>query len=181
VVAPDNLISTVPNGTLLQVTAENQGWLKIQSPLEGWVSQALTATICDRPGMGVTPVVATPAEPIRPLSPTLQVIAKAQERFQAGQLSAALALLQTVPPSDVAYAQAQSLVQTMTLQWQQGQRAYQAAQGASQQRQWQDVLEQVRQVPDIRYWREQMAPIVKQAILQQQAQQQAQQVPISPN
>jgi serine/threonine-protein kinase len=177
VVAPDNLISTVANGTPLQVTAETQGWLKIQSPVEGWVSQALTVTTCNRPGLGTTPSAITAPQPSPPPAPTLQVIAKAQERFQAGQLPVALALLQTLSPSDAGYAQAQRLVQTLPLQWQHGQRVYQAAQGASQQRQWQDVLEHVRQAPDIRYWREQMAPIVKQAIIQQHAQQ----APISPN
>lgn len=42
VVAADNVVGRLPNGVLLSVTDENQGWLKIRSPLQGWVYQELT-------------------------------------------------------------------------------------------------------------------------------------------
>jgi hypothetical protein len=98
------------------------------------------------------------------------VIDSAYDRFAAGQLQPALALLQSVPSSDATYPQAQAAYQTMSTQWQQGHTAYQSARRAIAQGQWQVALSQVKQVPDVRYWREQMAPLVQQAIVHQHAQ-----------
>jgi hypothetical protein len=161
-VTADNIVGTLGNGTVMAVTDRHQGWLHLKAPIKGWVYQSLTVTSCPR----LQAKVQTAPDPdLRTIS--LKVIDKSQEYFQAGQLQAAQAMLQTIPASDFTYPQAQAALQTMKTQWQQGQQAYQSAQTAMQKGRGQDVLVTVKQVPDIRYWRQKMAPIVKQAIQQQ--------------
>jgi hypothetical protein len=155
----ETIVGAVSNGTILKVVDVQSDWLKIAQPVAGWVHQPLTATSC---AQGQNTAAA-------PIAPTQQVINSARDRFAAGQLQAALALLQSVPQSDATYPQAQATYQTMSQQWHQGHVAYQSAQQAIAQGQWQVVISQVKQVPDVRYWREQMAPLVKQAIVRQAA------------
>jgi Bacterial SH3 domain len=159
VVAHNNVITRVENGTVLAVVAEQPGWLRIATPVSGWVSQDLTATTCN----GASQPVAS----LRSPSVSLQTLTKAQERFHAGNLHAALELLQTVPAGDAQYAEAQSALQTMPVQWQQAESTFHKAESALQESRWHDVLASVNQVPDIRFWREKMAPMVKQAIAHQ--------------
>jgi hypothetical protein len=167
VVAIDNIVGTLNNGTRMAVVAKHKGWLKLNAPIEGWVYQSLTVTSC--PNSRPTAVSHQPQKPLdenlRTVS--LKIIDKAQERFQSGQLQAAQTMLQTIPASDFTYPQAQAALHTMNMQWQQGQQAYQLAQIALKKGRSQDVLATVKQVPDVRYWRQKMAPIVKQAIYQQ--------------
>jgi hypothetical protein len=154
-----SIVGSVNNGTILKVVDVQSDWLKIAQPVAGWVHQPLTATSCAH---GQSSASALPA-----IAPTQQVINSAYDRFAAGQLQAALALLQSVPQTDATYPQAQSAYQTMSQQWHQGHVAYQSAQQAIAQGQWQVAINQVKHVPDVRYWREQMAPLVKQAIVNQ--------------
>ena len=154
-----NIVGTASNGTVLTVVATESEWLKIAQPVAGWVHQPLTATRC---------ATATQTAAALP-HPTLQVIDSAYDRFESGQLPAALALLQSVPATDATYPQAQAAYQTMSDQWHQGYVAYQSAQRAIAQGQWRVALDGVQAVPDVRYWREQMAPLVKQAIVNQNA------------
>jgi Bacterial SH3 domain len=156
-----NIVGSVNNGTILKVVDVQSDWLKISQPVAGWVHQPLTATSC---AQGQSSAAAMTA-----IAPTQQVINSARDRFAAGQLQAALALLQSVPQSDATYPQAQTTYQTMSQQWHQGHVAYQSAQQAIAQGKWQVAINQVKQVPDVRYWREQMAPLVKQAIVRQAA------------
>jgi hypothetical protein len=160
-----NIVGTANNGTVLTVVATEPEWLKISQPVAGWVHQPLTATRC------ATGTAAAPSDStIAALPhPTMQVIDSAYDRFEAGQLPAALSLLQSVPPTDATYPQAQAAYQTMSEQWHQGHVAYQSAQRAIAQGQWRVALNGVKAIPDVRYWREQMAPLVKQAIVNQNA------------
>lgn len=153
-----NIVGTIRNGTPLTVVTAEAGWLKINHPLSGWVYQSLTFTRC--PAANVLPLAAE-------RHPTLGVLDSADDRFRAGDLQAALSLLQSVPPTDMTYPKAQVAYQVMTEQWRQGNLAYQTAQAASATGQWQTVLRQVPKVPDVRYWREKMAPLVKRAIVNQ--------------
>jgi Bacterial SH3 domain len=161
VVADNNVISRVENGTVLAVVSQQSGWFQIATPVSGWVYQDLTATNCHSP----TPPIAALAVPGPSVS--RQTLTKAQERFHAGNLHAALELLQTVPAGDAKYAEAQAALQTMPVQWQQAESTFHKAQSAMQESRWHDVLASVNQVPDIRFWREKMAPMVKQAIAHQ--------------
>ncbi len=46
----NNLRTTVPNGTELEVIGEQGDWLEIYSPEPGWVAQSQTRRICSRDG-----------------------------------------------------------------------------------------------------------------------------------
>ncbi len=161
-----NIIGIAHNGTVLTVVSAQPEWLKISQPVAGWVHQPLTATHCaNAQGQSATTDTTTAALPL----PSRQVIDSAYARFESGQLQAALSLLQSVPQTDATYPQAQAAYQTMSKQWHQGHVAYQSAQRAIAQGKWQVALNTVKQVPDVRYWHSQMAPLVKQAIVNQNA------------
>lgn len=46
VVAPDNIVGTLKNGTRLAIVLEQEGWLQISAPIAGWVYRDLTVTTC---------------------------------------------------------------------------------------------------------------------------------------
>lgn len=164
IVAPDNIVGAVGNGTPLKVMRQQAGWLQVQAPIGGWVAASMTTTSC--PGHSQPPTATMPRSSRR-RAVSLQIIEKAQDQFQAGHLQAAKTMLQTIPAADFHYPQAQVALETMTRQWQQGDRAYRTAQKAIQQGHWQVVLATVNDAPDVQYWRSKLAPIVKRAIHQQ--------------
>jgi hypothetical protein len=158
VVATDNIVATINNGVTLQVSGQQSGWFELSAPIGGWVYQSLTTNTCKPP---------TPKKKTTPLSPSRAIIDKAQDRFQAGQVDVAVTMLKTIPAADFTYPQAQRSIRTMPLQWQQGKALHQSAQRDMQRGKWRSVLTQAAQVPDIRYWRSRMAPLVKAAILKE--------------
>jgi hypothetical protein len=164
VVATDNIVATINNGVALQVSGQRSGWLKLSAPIGGWVYQSLTTNTCQPPTRQKNRQKKT--TPISP-SPYRAIIDKAQDRFQAGQVDVAITMLQTVPAADSAYAQAQRSIRTMPLEWKRAKALHQSAQRDMQRGKWRSVLTQATQVPDIRYWRSRMAPLVKAAILKE--------------
>ncbi|MEB3295365.1 MAG: SH3 domain-containing protein [Synechococcales bacterium] len=168
VVAPDNVVGHVNNGTQLAVVGENEGWLQISAPLQGWVYQELTITHCNPQGQ--MQQVLQPAGLESP-APRMAIVnrhrlTQARAAFHAGDLTGAIAHLNAVSKADPDHAQAQVLLRTMPAQWQQAEVAYQVAQKALAAQNPQAVLAAVQRVPDIRYWRSRMAPLVQAAIAQ---------------
>ncbi|MGL5197175.1 MAG: SH3 domain-containing protein [Chroococcales cyanobacterium] len=47
-VAPNNLLGTLSNGTYLTVTEEQNGWFKINNPVEGWIAKSITESSCSQ-------------------------------------------------------------------------------------------------------------------------------------
>ncbi|MEB3829531.1 SH3 domain-containing protein, partial [Phormidium sp. CCY1219] len=45
-VAPDNIVGTLANGTYVSLSDRQNGWFKITTPVDGWISQNLTETTC---------------------------------------------------------------------------------------------------------------------------------------
>lgn len=43
---PDNVLSTLDDGTPITVVNEQNGWLQISSPVQGWVAKNRTKTVC---------------------------------------------------------------------------------------------------------------------------------------
>jgi hypothetical protein len=163
IVATNNAIGQLPNGTVLTIIDENEGWLKINTPLQGWVYKELTVTSC--------------ADPSDPSSPQIQevlstgsseqgtkLLAIATQQFQAGNLSGAIALAKTIPPNNAAYQPATALAAQWQQDWNRAESEYYIAQKASRDGRWQDVLSQVDRFPNIRFWKEKLTPLVKQAI-----------------
>lgn len=165
VVANDNKIASLPNGTTLAIVDEQNGWLRISSPLQGWVFKELTVTSC-APTATVAP--GTPTSPLSPVEQGHQLLAIATDQYQSGKLAGAIALAQTVSPQSPAYAAAQRFVQQWQQDWQTAEAKYYIAQKALRDERWQDVMAQVAGYPDIRYWREKLTALVQQAIAQEQ-------------
>lgn len=167
VAAEDNKIATLPNGTTLTIVDEQNGWLRINSPLQGWVYKELTVTSCIRPnellaqGSAGTPATAEGEQ-------GHQLLAIATEQYQSGRLDGAIALVQTVSPRSPAYPSAQHFIKQWQQDWHNAESRYYVAQKALRDGRWQDVLNQVGGYPANRYWRERLAVVVQQAIQQDQ-------------
>lgn len=160
VVAPDNVVGTVRNGTRLSVVDHNEGWLRINQPLEGWVYQDLTVTSCVP-----APVEADASTPVA-YDNGISILADATEQYQAGDLNAAIALAQTIPTSSAASQAAKGAINQWQRDWKTAETTFADMQTAIAQRRWQDVLLKVQTFPDNRFWRAKLAPIVKIAIQQ---------------
>lgn len=163
----NNVVGQVKNGEVLTVTGDHEGWFQVTSPLSGWVDQALTKTTCGNPGQVDSP----DPQPVRsdpPASPQTdqgdRILLKAVALYQAGDLSQAIALAKTIPSSSSAHSKAQKALKTMPTQWKQAQSLYNKAEKALRQSKWEVVLKLVDEFPDIRFWREKLAPLVKKAI-----------------
>ncbi|MBW4691692.1 MAG: SH3 domain-containing protein [Lyngbya sp. HA4199-MV5] len=161
VVAPDNVVGTVRNGTRLSVVDRNEGWLRINQPLEGWVYQDLTVTSC-------IPTTAQ-ADANTPVMQDngMSILAEATERYQAGDLNAAIALAQTIPTNSAASQAAKGAINQWQRDWKTAEATFAEMQTAIAQKRWQDVLLKVQTFPDNRFWRTKLAPIVTVAIQQQ--------------
>lgn len=153
--APDNIVGKVANGTILTVTDRQQGWLRVAQPFDGWVYEELTVTSCASPGSQNS---ANPAA----VSP-LEVLDRATALYHLGNLAGAIALAQTLPPSDPSYSTAQAAIAHWQNDWQIAETEFYAAQRAAETGKWQEILTQVASFPDNRYWRGRFAPLVKQA------------------
>jgi hypothetical protein len=161
-----NIIGKLPNGEVLSVVGKANGWVKINAPMVGWVYQNLTKESCD----GTPVAVLTPKPPLPdarlapPNDKGSRLYAEAEFHFQQGNLKGAIALAKAVPKDSLAYDQAQTALNMMPKIWKQAQAKYHTAKQAGKDNQWNEVLVIAKDFPDIRFWREQLAPIVRQAI-----------------
>lgn len=159
VVAPDNVVGTVRNGTRLVVVDQNEGWLRVMQPIEGWVYQDLTVTSCIP--------AATVAHPTPTSDNGMSVLSEATEQYQSGNLAAAIALAKTIPANSAAAQSAKGAITQWQQDWQTAETELAAAQKALGERRWQDVLKRVQAFPQNRFWRAKLTPIVKSAIQHQ--------------
>ena len=190
--AKDNVVGNLKNGTLVTVINENQGWVQISQPLRGWIYENLTVTTCtsgpnktsENPEAGViaSPIAThangsspaievsalTPDEATRPvLMSGDALVTAAQQQFHGGDLQGAIHNLLQVSAEDSSHTEARSLLKTMPEQWQSAAKTYHKAEVAIQHRHFQTVLALVPEMPDIRYWRARLTPLVKLAIARQ--------------
>lgn len=169
-VQPGNIVALLNNGETVTVIGEQDGWLKISSPATGWVYQNLTRKTCagDLPNAKlshrriVDPVLATLPDEVG-----TRLYREAASQFQAGNLPGAIALVRMISADSVAYSHAQTALKMMPKTWDQARIQYENALNADKQSRWNDVLKIATDYPDIRYWREKLAPIVKKAIRMQ--------------
>lgn len=159
VVAPDNVVGTLRNGTMLTIIDENSGWLRVSQPVAGWVYKELTVTSCVPAEQAVeTPIVASN-----------QLLAMATEQYHTGNLNAAIALAKTVPSEHPDFAAAQRVLLQWPSDWNRAENEFYTVQKAVREQRWNTVLQRVPQFPDNRFWKARLAPLVQQAI-QRQAQ-----------
>ncbi|MCY7324164.1 MAG: SH3 domain-containing protein [Phormidesmis sp. CAN_BIN36] len=159
----NNIVGNVEDGNPVTVIGKQRGWLQISAPVPGWVDQSLTKTICDQAEQAELAKSAAMKTDVGN-----RVLAEAIEAYQSGDLTSAIKLMKTIPEDSSVYAQAQVSLKTMPNQWKRAESLYGNAQTALKENRAADVLRLVGEVPDIRYWRQKFAPLVKQAIYYQQ-------------
>lgn len=166
VVAADNQITSLPNGTLLTITDESAGWLKIDSPVQGWVYKELTVTSCfDHSSANQFSLENLEnGVQIDPVANGTQLLAIAMEQYQAGNLNGAIALAQSIPTTSEAYQPAQVAIHRWPQNWHQAEARYYTAQKALRDEQWAIVIQTTQDYPEIRFWKERLAPLVQRAI-----------------
>lgn len=165
VVASDNMLGRLPNGTTLSIVDENEGWLRINSPIQGWVYKELTVTSC----VGLTETASTMPTPIASAvtDQGTQLMAIATEQYHSGNLNGAIALAQTIPADSAARPVAQWAIVHWQRDWSRAEANYYSAHKALRDGRWQDALSYVDDYPDIRYWKEKMAIVAQGAIRKQ--------------
>lgn len=165
-----NIVASLNNGEILTVVGEQDGWLKISAPAVGWVYQNLTRMTCDSDPPKATLTRKQLTDPTLATLPDDQgsrIYREAVVQFQSGNLPGAIALTKAVSADSAAYSQAQTALKTMPQIWNQAESKYHTARKAEKQSRWSDILKIATEYPDIRYWREKLAPIVKRAIRMQ--------------
>ncbi|UBF25157.1 SH3 domain-containing protein [Kovacikia minuta CCNUW1] len=159
--APDNIIGKLRNGTQLTVVDENQGWLRISGPLDGWVFKELTVTSC-------LPAKLAKVTRPTPTDSSTNTLAEATEYYHAGNLEGAIALAQTIPANHSSYRLAQGTIAKWQQDWKIAETEYYASQKALSQGRWQEVLTRVKTFPDNRFWRAKLTPLVKASMQKEQ-------------
>lgn len=158
VVAADNVVGQVQNGTRLSVVSEQEGWLQVQGPIAGWIYKELTTTVCPSPHAISSPVG---------VDLNRDTLEQATEQYHAGNLAGAVGLAKSILPSSPVYAEAQAAIARWQQDWPIAESRYYTARQALATGRWQDVLDQVKDFPDNRFWREKLTPLVRQAIEKQ--------------
>jgi len=95
-----------------------------------------------------------------------KLLDEAIHQYQAGQLQQALALAGRIAPNSPNHARAKAAIAHWKKEWQRAQTQLNLAQQAQSRQQWPAILESARKLPPIQYWQKQMAPLVRQAMIQ---------------
>ena len=101
-------------------------------------------------------------------------LAKAEATLNAGDLSSAIHLADSISPKSRVYQEAQAAIAQWPIAWRQAETIFQSMETAFAEKRWQDVLAYAQQMPDIEIWRRRLNPIAPQALahLNAEAQQQ---------
>ncbi|NEP09979.1 MAG: serine/threonine protein kinase [Symploca sp. SIO2C1] len=112
-----------------------------------------------------------------PLNPELNTLAQAEQKYQAGDLDEALKLANSVSTDSAAYEDAQKAIAQWQENWDNAKEQFEAIEQAFDRSQWQDVIEQAAQTPDIDFWQQKITAKVQtaQVNLEQEAEQLLQQ------
>jgi hypothetical protein len=167
IVAPDNAIGKLANGTLMTVVDESEGWLRISSPISGWVFKELTVTSCFNPRDKASQTLVPPHKPGDDQGTYLMAVATQQ--YQSGNLNGAIALAKTIPASSPAYPTAKVAVVRWPQEWNRAESDYYTAQKALRDGRLQDAIVIANGFPDVRFWKEKLTLVVKHAIQQSQS------------
>lgn len=159
-----NIVGGITNGAELTILLEKDGWYQISAPTSGWVYKNLTKTECEMPNRAAVTSTSTPeSASLASVDQGKRLLEKATTHYQDGNLKDAIALAKKVSIESAAYDQAQVALRTMPQKWNQAKSKYAIAKQALSESRWSDVLKVAVEYPDIRFWRQKLAPIVKKA------------------
>ncbi|MCW6038066.1 protein kinase [Spirulina subsalsa FACHB-351] len=168
------IVGGVERGTVLSLTGRKaDNWVQINDPVEGWVSSQPQYVTCDQdftapvaressPEPG-SPPVASPV-PERRVDQGGEVLRRAQEQFQNGDLAGAIELARSISRRSEAYRQAQNTMAQWQQEWQVLERRYEAARRALAERRWDDAIAHANTNPsEYEYWKTRFLQIAKEA------------------
>ncbi|MEW5859787.1 MAG: hypothetical protein AB1861_20775 [Cyanobacteriota bacterium] len=105
-----------------------------------------------------------------PSNPALDLLQRATEQYQAGNIEQAIALAKAIPTDSSVYQESVSTIQKWRSQWDQAADQFKVVEQAFQEARWKEVLEEARNLPDITYWLHKAEPFVEQATLKVEVQ-----------
>ncbi|MBZ8179443.1 serine/threonine protein kinase [Oscillatoria salina] len=173
------VVDVVERGTVLALTGvQENAWVEINDPVSGWVYNSEQYIDCDAVSQPPEVVSPTPSPSPSPSpSPKPQVtpkpkpvdngprqLAAATEKYQQGNLEAAIAQANSIGRTSSAYNDAQAAIRNWRSQWSQAEAKYNEALQAFDASQWDDVIAYANSdLPDNRYWREQFQQLAAEA------------------
>ena len=199
-----NVINTVQKGTSLALTgAEKNGWVKISSPVEGWVfngSQYIDCALANQKPVETTASqkpVETPAsqQPVetptpkkspdkpKPVDDGAKALETAAQKYQSGDLQGAIAQAQEILASgSAAKKDAVAKIAQWQQEWTSAEAQFNEIQKALNEGRWDDVLvhESDSGFPEQRYWRDKLNQLIEEAKKKKAEAEASQQVPTSP-
>ncbi|HBB33584.1 MAG TPA: hypothetical protein DDZ80_10215 [Cyanobacteria bacterium UBA8803] len=95
--------------------------------------------------------------------PGVATLVQAEQKYQAGELHAALTLTQSVAPESSAYPEAKTISTQWQQNWQKAKAQYESVKKAYAQSRWSEVVARANHTPNIAFWQQKMAPMVNQA------------------
>lgn len=98
-----------------------------------------------------------------PSNPGLDLLAKATEQYQAGNLDEAIALTKSIPTNSSAYQESVATVDEWRSEWDKAVAQFKTVEQAFQDERWRDVLKEADNAPNIAYWQNQIQALVEQA------------------
>ncbi|MBD0344645.1 MAG: protein kinase [Coleofasciculus sp. Co-bin14] len=96
-------------------------------------------------------------------NPGGDVLAKATEKYKAGDFDEALALAKSIPTNSSAYQESLRVMQQWRTEWNTGATQFKAVEEAFNEGRWKDVLKEARKTPNIVAWQQKIKPFVEQA------------------
>lgn len=98
-----------------------------------------------------------------PANPALDILERATQEYQAGNLDKALTLAKSIPTDSSVYQESVATVQEWRSQWNKAATQFKVVEQALEEGRWRDVLEEARKAPDIAYWQYKFELLVEQA------------------
>ncbi|NEO24204.1 serine/threonine-protein kinase, partial [Moorena sp. SIO4A5] len=90
-------------------------------------------------------------------------LAQAEQKYQEGDLDAALKLVKSIPADSENYQDAQNAIAQWKKDWQDAKALFPQIKTAFEQQKWVEVIEQASQIPNIVFWQQQIEPMVSQS------------------
>lgn len=177
------VVDTVDKGSSLKLTGVSRGsWVEINSPTKGWVSNNLIN--CNSTNQAPIEAQATPTpvetpkpkpiavKPKPPVDQGSDQLAKADEKFQNGDLEGAIAQAKKVIDSGSASAKdAQEKIVKWQKDWSEAKAKYDRVQKALDENRWDEVIRESVDPKLLQqsYWREKLNQLIEEAKKRQAA------------
>ncbi len=175
----NTVVDTLPQGKTLGLTGSRQnGWVEISSPLKGWVyndrqfidcssSNQIPVEAKATPAPVKTPIAKpTTAKPKPPVDNGSDTLAKADEKYQNGDIEGAIAQAKEIISSGSASAKdAQTKIVKWQKDWTDAKAKYDRIQKALDEGRWDEVIRAAAdpKLLEQSYWRDKLSQLIEEA------------------